>query len=159
MPSGCRALCQCTQSSRDLQSNASRAALNKSMSDGWGVEGNGYSCISALEGTKLRCDLHRLRSIALGLCSHLGHSLTSTLPFQSQSSHLTCFFPWDCPNKSLSPRSSSQRLLLGEPAQTFAIVSKIDAAAVELLKWNKPDRWFWEISEETEPMVTSGQSW
>lgn len=105
--------------------NASRAALNQSMSDGRGVEGNGYACISALEGTKLRCDLHRLRSLALGLCSHLGHSLTSALPFQSQSSHLTCFFSWDCPNKSPSPRSSSQRLLLGNQRRHLLLLVRL----------------------------------
>lgn len=50
------------------------------MSDQWGV-GVSHSCILALEGTKQSCDLVIRQASPVGLCRHLGLSLTSTLLF------------------------------------------------------------------------------
>lgn len=110
------------------------------MSDQWGVEVS-HSCILALEATKQRCDLHYPASVTGGLCHHLGLSLSSTLLFRSQSSHLSLFSPGIFLTDSLSP-DPHPRVCFWEPLQTFIIVIKLDVAAEELLQWNEPAGWF-----------------
>lgn len=134
-------LCQCTQSIRSW----GQAPPGHPLTDIWSVTAveASHSCILALEGTKQSCELHYPASITGGLCHHLGLSLSSTLLFWSQSSHLApgLFSPGIFLTDSLPP-DPHPRVCFWEPLQTFIIVIKLDVAAEELLQWNEPARWF-----------------